>query len=234
MSALELIRIAKSAATGISLATIETRNAVLRELASSLRLRSAEILTANGLDLQAAVSGGMELGLQDRLRLDEKRIESLARAVEEIIQLDDPLGETVMAKTLPNGIQIRQVRVPFGLIGMIYEARPNVNNASFLFYYDIAAGNLHALHVNGVDPLVWPDVFVSLFPPGIVPVSIRFNEVSNQVAVVSSTGEVAFVKFDRATGSFDPPTSIIRTYYMPIISTYNLREIENTSVVGSR
>ena len=126
MSALELIRIAKSAATGISLATFETRNAVLRELASSLRLRSAEILTANGLDLQAAVSGGMELGLQDRLRLDEKRIESLARAVEEIIQLDDPLGETVMAKTLPNGIQIRQVRVPFGLIGMIYEARPNV------------------------------------------------------------------------------------------------------------
>jgi glutamate-5-semialdehyde dehydrogenase len=126
MSALELIRIAKSAATGISLATIETRNAVLRELASSLRLRSTEILTANGLDLQAAVSGGMELGLQDRLRLDEKRIESLARAVEEIIQLDDPLGETVMAKTLPNGIQIRQVRVPFGLIGMIYEARPNV------------------------------------------------------------------------------------------------------------
>ena len=104
MSALELIRIAKSAATGISLATIETRNAVLRELASSLRLRSAEILTANGLDLQAAVSGGMELGLQDRLRLDEKRIESLARAVEEIMQLDDPLGEIVMAKTLPNGI----------------------------------------------------------------------------------------------------------------------------------
>lgn len=126
MSALEVIRIAKSAATGISLAKLETRNSVLRELASSLRLRSAEILTANGLDLEAAVSGGMESGLQDRLRLDQNRIESLARAVEEIIQLDDPLGETVMAKTLPNGIQIRQVRVPFGLIGMIYEARPNV------------------------------------------------------------------------------------------------------------
>jgi hypothetical protein len=93
------------------------------------------------------------------------------------------------------------------VIELVDEAKPNVSNSSFLFYF--ASGNLHALHVNGVDPLVWPDVFVSLLPLGGVPVSIRFNEASNQVAVVTSTGDVAFVKFDRATGSFDPASIIL-------------------------
>lgn len=126
MSALDLIRSAKLAATGISLASLPTRNSVLSALAINLRARASEILKANALDLDAAVASGMAQGLQDRLTLNEKRIESLAQAVEAIIELDDPIGEIVSAKTLPNGIEIRQVRVPFGLIGMIYEARPNV------------------------------------------------------------------------------------------------------------
>jgi glutamate-5-semialdehyde dehydrogenase len=126
MSALELIQTAKSAATGISLASLATRNSVLSALASNLRTRASEILSANALDLKTAVADGMTQGLQDRLTLNESRIESLAQAVEDIIELDDPIGETITAKTLPNGIAIRQVRVPFGLIGMIYEARPNV------------------------------------------------------------------------------------------------------------
>ena len=126
MSALELIHTAKSAATGMSLASIAKRDAVLGELASLLRSKSAEVLTANALDLESAVSNGISKGLQDRLMLNPSRMESLALAVEEIITLADPIGEVVEAKTLPNGLQIRQVRVPFGLIGMIYEARPNV------------------------------------------------------------------------------------------------------------
>lgn len=126
MSALELIRTAKSAATGISLASLSTRDAVLARLAELLRSRAPEILSANLLDLDSAVLQGISSGLQDRLMLNQSRIESLALAVEEIIELADPIGETVESKTLPNGILIRQVRVPFGLIGMIYEARPNV------------------------------------------------------------------------------------------------------------
>lgn len=126
MSALDLIRTAKAASIGMALASIETRNAVLRELAGSLRIRSHEILKANAVDLEVAVANGMAQGLQDRLRLTVDRIESLAQAVQAIIDLDDPIGEIVSAKTLSNGIRIRQVRVPFGLIGMIYEARPNV------------------------------------------------------------------------------------------------------------
>lgn len=93
------------------------------------------------------------------------------------------------------------------VIELVDEAKPNVSNRSFLFYYDIAGGNLHALHINGASPSGWLNVSKSL-PFGGVPVSIRFNEASNQVAVVTSTGEIAFVKFDRVSGNFDPATPI--------------------------
>jgi hypothetical protein len=94
-------------------------------------------------------------------------------------------------------------------IELVDKAKPNIGNTSYLFYYDISGGSLHSLLIDGVTPSAWID---TSFPIPLVgdPVSIRFNEASNQVAVVTSTGEVAFVKFDRATGSFDP-TSIILT-----------------------
>ena len=99
------------------------------------------------------------------------------------------------------------------VIELVDQAKPNVSNSSFLFYYDITGGNLHALHINGASPSAWPNVSV-LLPFGGVPVSIRFNEASNQVAVVTSTGEIAFVKFDRVSGNFDPAT-LIRTSLPP-------------------
>lgn len=94
------------------------------------------------------------------------------------------------------------------VIELVDQAKPNVSNNSFLFYYDITGGNLHSLNINGTSPSGWLDQSVSLFTPGIVPVSIRFNEASNQVAVVTSTGGIAFVKFDRVSGNFDPATPI--------------------------
>ena len=94
------------------------------------------------------------------------------------------------------------------VIELVDQAKPNVSNSSFLFYYDITGGNLHALNINGASPSGWPNVSKSL-PFGGVPVSIRFNEQTNQVAVVTSTGEIAFVKFDRVSGNFDPATPIL-------------------------
>lgn len=126
MSPLEIIRSAKAASTALGLAPAHVRNSVLQSLATNLRSRAQEILHANAVDVSAGVSSGMSQGLQDRLLLTEARIQALALAVESIIQLDDPIGETVSSKTLQNGLRISQVRVPFGLIGMIYEARPNV------------------------------------------------------------------------------------------------------------
>lgn len=126
MGALDIIRSAKNASVAVSLSSCQTRDSVLADLARSLRSRSKEILTANALDLKAGALAGMADGLMDRLTLSESRIEGLALAVEAIIGLDEPIGATISSKVLPNGIEIQEVRVPFGLIGMIYEARPNV------------------------------------------------------------------------------------------------------------
>jgi glutamate-5-semialdehyde dehydrogenase len=126
MTPLELIRRANSASKSVALGPIATRNAVLSDLAQSLRAEQQSILQANSLDVETGKNNGMSTGLIDRLTLTEMRIESLANAVEEIRALADPIGETVSKKTLQNGLLITQVRVPFGVIGMIYEARPNV------------------------------------------------------------------------------------------------------------
>ncbi len=126
MSAIELITKAKSASRAVALASGQTRNAVLDSLAALLRAEKHQILEANKVDLENGAATGMAAGLLDRLALNESRIEALAQAVEEIKALEDPIGETVSSKLLPNGIRIQQVRVPFGVIGMIYEARPNV------------------------------------------------------------------------------------------------------------
>jgi glutamate-5-semialdehyde dehydrogenase len=88
--------------------------------------RAAQIIAANQKDLERGLSEGLSTGLMDRLRLDEKRIGSLAAAVTEVISLPDPIGDVVRGKTLANGVRLAQVRVPFGVIGVIYEARPNV------------------------------------------------------------------------------------------------------------
>ena len=126
MSATELIGLAKSAAKSLALASIETRDAVLDDLAAALRAEQAQILSANAEDIARGIASGMATGLVDRLTLNSSRIESLAVAVEEIKAFSDPIGQVLSSKVLANGIRLDQVSVPFGLVGMIYEARPNV------------------------------------------------------------------------------------------------------------
>ena len=117
---------AKAAASSIGLANTQVKNAVLRNIAALLPLRTDEILAGNALDMQRAAAEGMTPGLQDRLRLDEARIDALAKAVLEVVELPDPIGDVIRGRTLPNGLKLEQVRVPFGVVGAIYEARPNV------------------------------------------------------------------------------------------------------------
>lgn len=126
MSALELIQKARTASGSLNHASLETRNAVLESISSLLVESQEAILAANEIDLQRGAAEGMSVSLQDRLRLTPERISSLASAVREVIDLPDPLGQIVQQRTLPNGLRISQLSVPFGVIGMIYEARPNV------------------------------------------------------------------------------------------------------------
>ena len=102
------------------------KNAALEAIATAIVAGTDRVIAANELDLANGRENGITVSLQDRLRLDEARLESLASAVREIIGLVDPVGQNVRGSTLPNGINLAQVRVPFGVVGAIYEARPNV------------------------------------------------------------------------------------------------------------
>lgn len=117
---------AKDASFRLAQATTAEKDAALEQVAAILRARSADIVAANALDLAAGREAGLAAGLLDRLELDGRRVEALADAVLEVIALTDPIGETVSGRSLPNGIRIDQVRVPLGVVGAIYEARPNV------------------------------------------------------------------------------------------------------------
>lgn len=123
----ELLREARLAARRLAELGANERNRILLSLADELVGSKVKIAKANEQDLEAAKHNGVSEGLQDRIRLDDARIEALAASLREISILPDPLGEVVAGKTLPNGLRIEQVRVPFGVIGAIYEARPNVS-----------------------------------------------------------------------------------------------------------
>jgi glutamate-5-semialdehyde dehydrogenase len=125
-TALDKIKLAKQAANSLGLSSTVVKNQVLANIAALLPERASQIIAANQKDLDRGVTDGLAAGLMDRLRLDEKRINSLAAAVTEVISLPDPIGDVVRGKTLANGVRLAEVRVPFGVIGVIYEARPNV------------------------------------------------------------------------------------------------------------
>ena len=126
VSAIEKIRLAKAASSSLGQASTNTKNAVLAQIVSLLPAREAEILAANAIDLDRAIASGMTASLQDRLRLTPERIQGIADATVKIIALSDPVGDVVRGMTLPNGLKLSQVRVALGVIGVIYEARPNV------------------------------------------------------------------------------------------------------------
>ena len=107
------------------------KNMGLEEAARALLDNEEEILTANKEDCDKAEAGGMNQGLLDRLRLTPARVQAMADGLLQVASLDDPVGEVLSMKLRPNGLQIGQKRVPLGVIGMIYEARPNVTADAF-------------------------------------------------------------------------------------------------------
>jgi glutamate-5-semialdehyde dehydrogenase len=167
---------AVKAAAVLALANTERKNTALATAAAAVRQRAGEILAANERDMSAARA--LSNALQDRLRLDEKCVESIARSIEEVIALPDPIGTTVAEWDRPNGLRIQRVRVPLGVIGIIYESRPNVTadagalclksgNAVILrggseSQYSSAA--IHACLVEGLRAAQLPDECIQLVP----------------------------------------------------------------------
>lgn len=119
-------RRAKVAARGLALIPTSTKNAALQAMADALRANLPVIIAANDADVAAAVAAGTPDSLVDRLRLSGSRVEGMAAGLEELIALPDPVGVSVRGSVLPNGLSLQQVRVPLGVVAIIYEARPNV------------------------------------------------------------------------------------------------------------
>lgn len=126
MSVVQLFHAAKAASSALARANTNLKNSALERIALELENNIPLILAANALDLKSAQENGVSVGLQDRLKLDANRIASLAAALRLVINLPDPIGQNLEGMTLPNGLKLQQVRVPFGVVGVIYEARPNV------------------------------------------------------------------------------------------------------------
>jgi glutamate-5-semialdehyde dehydrogenase len=169
---------AKDAARELALASTEAKNRALTAAAAAMRLATADILAANAKDFEAAKSRGVTGAFLDRLLLNEKRIAATADGLDDIAKLSDPVGATMAAWVRPNGLKIARVRVPLGVIGIIYESRPNVTaDAGALA---LKAGNacilrggsesthssraIHACLVEGLRTAGLPEAAISLVP----------------------------------------------------------------------
>ncbi|MDB6014019.1 MAG: proA [Gammaproteobacteria bacterium] len=169
---------AVEAAGVLALANTERKNTALSVAVAAVRARRGEILAANERDMSAARAAKLSGALLDRLQLDEKRVEGIARSIEEVVALPDPIGTTVADWDRPNGLRIQRVRVPLGVIGIIYESRPNVTadagalclksgNAVILrggseSQYSSAA--IHACLVEGLRAVGLPEACIQLVP----------------------------------------------------------------------
>ena len=122
----EVAQRAKLAARDLRVLTRDQKDEALRMIAQRLKAEKDFIATENAKDIEAARASGTSAALIDRLTLDGPRIEAIADSLIDVAALPDPVGEVIRGYTLPNGLQVRQIRVPLGVVGMIYEARPNV------------------------------------------------------------------------------------------------------------
>lgn len=171
-------RDAKRAAARLARASREEKDAALREAARQLRLHTSDILAANELDLAAARDASRPAAFIDRLTLSEARIEAMASGLETIAQLDDPVGELIAEWRRPNKLKIERVRTPLGVIGVIYESRPNVTadagalclksgNASILRGGSESYHSARAIHgslVEGLRAAGLPEAAIQLVP----------------------------------------------------------------------
>jgi len=125
-SVTDICRAAKAAARELAALDSATKDRALRAVADALEARTPEILEANARDLEAGRESGLSAALMDRLALDERRVAAIAKGVREIVALPDPVGEVIDGSRFANGLEMRKVRVPLGVVAVVYEARPNV------------------------------------------------------------------------------------------------------------
>ena len=153
MELIEIGKLAKEAETTMRCLETAKKNEALLAVADQLVADQEDLLAANELDMQAGRENGMHQGLLDRLLLTKERIKQMALGIRQVVDLEDPIGEVISMKKRPNGLMIGQKRVPLGVIGIIYESRPNVTADAFALCFKsgnvvILKGGSDAIHSN--------------------------------------------------------------------------------------
>jgi glutamate-5-semialdehyde dehydrogenase len=218
---LETARRAKIASRTLATATRATKDAALGALADALVANAEEIVAANEIDLDRGRSNGTSPGLLDRLALTPERIGAIADALRELASLPDPVGEVVRGSTLPNGLRLRQERVPMGVVGMIYEARPNVTvDAAGLALKSgnavILRGGSAAASSNEVIVRVLADALTAQGLPADLVQSIDAYGRPGAVALMHARGLVDVLV---PRGGADLIQTVVRESTVPVIET---------------
>ncbi|MBX9246976.1 glutamate-5-semialdehyde dehydrogenase [Actinotalea ferrariae] len=214
-------RRAQVASRALATATRATKDAALRAMADALVVAAPEIVSANAVDLERGQAAGLSEGLLDRLALTPDRIAAIADALRELAALPDPVGEVVRGSTLPNGLRLRQVRVPMGVVGMIYEARPNVTvDAAGLALKSgnaaVLRGGSAASSSNTVIVQVLGQALTSVGLPADAVQSIDEHGRAGAVALMHARGLVDLLV---PRGGADLIQTVVREATVPVVET---------------
>lgn len=212
---------AKQAAAKLAVTSTAVKNAALLAMAAALEAQQSEILAANERDMTAAAAKGMKSSMLDRLKLTAERISGMADGLRQVAGLADPVGNVIDGKTLPNGLHITKIRVPLGVIGIIYEARPNVTaDAAGLCLKSgnavILKGGSEAMESNKTVTAILAQAAEGA---GIPAGSIQFIDTSDRQAVQNLIHMNGLVDVVIPRGGAGLIQAVVRNASVPVIET---------------
>lgn len=212
---------AKQAAAKLAVTSTAVKNAALLAMAAALEAQQSEILAANERDMTAAAAKGMKSSMLDRLKLTAERISGMADGLRQVAGLADPVGNVIDGKTLPNGLHITKIRVPLGVIGIIYEARPNVTaDAAGLCLKSgnavILKGGSEAMESNKTVAAILAQAAEGA---GIPAGSIQFIDTSDRQAVQDLSHMNGLVDVVIPRGGAGLIQAVVRNASVPVIET---------------
>lgn len=212
---------AKQAAAKLAVTSTAVKNAALLAMAAALEAQQSEILAANERDMTAAAAKGMKSSMLDRLKLTAERISGMAEGLRQVAGLADPVGNVIDGKTLPNGLHITKIRVPLGVIGIIYEARPNVTaDAAGLCLKSgnavILKGGSEAMESNKTVAVILAQAAEGA---GIPAGSVQFIDTSDRQAVQDLIHMNGLVDVVIPRGGAGLIQAVVRNASVPVIET---------------
>lgn len=218
-----LVRRARAAARALAVTPSPVKDAALRAMAAAFRANKDAIKAENARDLEAGRAAGLSAAMLDRLELTDKRIEAMAAALEQVAALEDPVGQITDVKTRPNGLRIGRMRVPIGVIGIIYESRPNVTaDAGCLCVKSgnavILRGGKEAFHSNTIIARLMDQAGAAA---GLPDGSVQLVPTTDRAAVAELLVRNDFVDLIIPRGGKSLIEMVVKTSTIPVIKHYD-------------